>query len=41
MDNKLGEQFVTYNPQVKKHKTTKVSIISDEFNIPISELGKK
>ena len=36
MDNKLGEEFVNYNPQVKKHKTTKVSIISDEFNIPIS-----
>jgi hypothetical protein len=34
--NKLGEDLVSYNPQVKKHKTSKISIISDDFNIPIS-----
>jgi hypothetical protein len=27
---------VSFNQQIKKHKTTKISIISDEFNIPIS-----
>ena len=34
--NKLGEDLVSYNPQVKKHKTSKISIISDDFNIHIS-----
>ena len=34
--NKLGEDLASYNPQVKKHKTSKISIISDDFNIPIS-----
>jgi hypothetical protein len=26
----------SFNQQIKKHKTTKISIISDDFNIPIS-----
>ncbi len=34
--NKLGEDLVSNNPQIKKHKTSKISIISDNFNIPIS-----
>ena len=34
--NKLGEESVGYNMQIKKHKTTKISIITDDFNIPIS-----
>ncbi len=34
--NKLGEDLVSNNPQIKKHKTSKISIISDDFNIPIS-----
>ena len=34
--NKLGIDHVSFNQQIKKHKTTKISIISDEFNIPIS-----
>jgi len=33
--NKYGIDDVTYNPQVKKHKTMKISIITDYFNIPI------
>ena len=33
--NKLGEDFVSNNPQIKKHKTSKISIISDDFNIPL------
>ena len=36
--NKLGEDFVSFNPQVKKHKTCKISTIIDEYNIPISVL---
>ena len=34
--NKLGEESVGFNQQIKKHKTTKISIITDDFNIPIS-----
>ena len=34
--NKLGEDLVSNNPQIKKHKTSKISIISDDFNIPLS-----
>jgi transposase len=34
--NKLGENFVSFNPQVKKHKTSKISIITDDYDIPIS-----
>ena len=26
----------SFNQQIKKHKTTKILIISDDFNIPIS-----
>ena len=26
---------VIYNPQVKKHKTMKISIITNYFNVPI------
>ena len=33
--NKYGIDNVTYNPQVKKHKTVKISIITDHFNVPI------
>ena len=42
--NKLGEDLVSNNPQIKKHKTSKISIISDDFNIPISihiDTGRK
>jgi hypothetical protein len=34
--NKLGMEDVSFNQQIKKHKTTKISIISDDFNVPIS-----
>jgi len=34
--NKLGEDLVSNNPQIKKHKTSKISVISDDFNIPLS-----
>ena len=34
--NKLGEESVGYNQQIKKHKTSKISIITDDFNIPVS-----
>ena len=30
--NKLGEDLTSYNPQLKKHKTSKILIIIDEFN---------
>ena len=33
--NKLGEDLTSNNPQIKKHKTSKISIISDDFNIPL------
>ena len=33
--NKLGEESVGFNMQIKKHKTTKISIITDDFNIYI------
>jgi hypothetical protein len=33
--NKLGEDMVTHNPQLKKHKTCKISIIMDEFKTPL------
>ena len=31
--NKLGEDLVANNPQIKKHKTSKISIITDDFNV--------
>ena len=34
--NKNGKELTDYNPQVKKHKTTKLSLIIDNFNNPIS-----
>jgi hypothetical protein len=34
--NKLGVENISFNQQIKKHKVTKISIISDDFNIPIS-----
>lgn len=34
--NKLGIDDTTYNMQLLKHKSTKISIITDEFNVPIS-----
>ena len=34
--NKLGIENISFNQQIKKHKVTKISIISDDFNIPIS-----
>ena len=34
--NNLGMNMVAYNPQLKKHKTTKISIITDAFNLPIN-----
>ena len=34
--NKNGKQLIDYNPQVKKHKTTKISLIIDDFNNPIA-----
>ena len=33
--NKLGYDLNSNNPQIKKHKTSKISIISDDFNIPL------
>ena len=33
VSNKLG--IDSFNQQIKKHKTTKISIISDDFNNPI------
>jgi hypothetical protein len=34
--NKLGEDLTSNNSQIKKHKTSKISIITDDFNIPLS-----
>ena len=34
--NKLGNENVSFNQQIKKHKTCKISIITDDFNVPIS-----
>ena len=34
--NKLGEDDVSYNSQVKKHKVTKISVINDYFGVPLS-----
>lgn len=34
--NKKGSELIIYNPQIKKHKTCKISLIFDEFNIPIN-----
>ena len=34
--NKLGEDSISFNPQIRKHKLTKFSVINDEFGIPIS-----
>ena len=35
IQNKLGIDKVTYNTQLKKHKSCKISIVCDEFGIPI------
>jgi len=34
--NKLGSESISFNSQVKKHKTCKISILTDSFNIPLS-----
>jgi len=34
--NKLGIDDVAYNMQLLKHKSTKISLIIDEFNVPVS-----
>ena len=34
--NKLGINEVSYNAQIKKHKTSKISIITDTDSVPIS-----
>jgi len=34
--NNLGVDMIAYNPQLKKHKTTKISIITDAFNVPVN-----
>ena len=34
--NKYGSDKADYNKQLPKHKSTKISLIVDEFNIPIS-----
>jgi len=36
INNQLGNELVNYNPYNRKHKSTKISIIIDNFNIPIS-----
>jgi hypothetical protein len=33
--NKLGNDDVTYNIQLKKHKSCKISLVIDEFGVPI------
>jgi len=33
--NKLGSDDVTYNIQLKKHKSCKISLVIDEFGVPI------
>ena len=33
--NKNGSDKVSYNPQLTKHKSTKISVISDDKGIPI------
>jgi len=35
IQNKFGIDEVTYNTQLKKHKSCKISIVCDEFGIPI------
>lgn len=35
INNKLGIDCISYNPQLKKHKSTKISIITDNFNVPL------
>ena len=34
--NKYGNELVNYNPQIKKYKTTKISIIIDNFKNQLS-----
>ena len=36
INNKNGSELINYNPQVKKHNTTKLSIIIDDYSNPIS-----
>ena len=33
--NKLGSDDVTYNPQFKKHKSSKITLFVDNFNVSI------
>jgi hypothetical protein len=36
ISNKLGSELIAYNPQLKKHKSTKISVVVDMFRNPIS-----
>jgi polysaccharide deacetylase 2 family uncharacterized protein YibQ len=38
--NKNGKQLTDYNPQVKKHKTTKISLIIDDLGMTLVIPGK-
>ena len=33
--NKLGINDISINPQLKKHKSSKISVIIDDYEIPI------
>jgi transposase len=35
ISNKLGIDSISYNPQFKKHKSMKISIITNNFNVPL------
>ena len=35
ISNKLGIDSISYNPQLKKHKSMKISIITNNFNVPL------
>jgi hypothetical protein len=39
--NKLGIDSTTYNCQLQKHRSTKISIVEDNFNIPIDIIVTK
>jgi transposase len=36
IQNKLGVDKVSINPQLKKHKSSKISIVIDDFGVPIN-----
>jgi hypothetical protein len=36
IQNKLGINDISINPQLKKHKSTKISLIIDDYGIPIN-----